>query len=104
MASRKNNEYKMLNSPIKWVGGKSRLRKQIIELIPPHTCYVEPFSGAAWVLFGKSPSNVEVLNDVDQDLIRLHLVLSIGLFLVGFDFSSPLGNAWSYYYFLPDYF
>lgn len=36
---------KMLNSPIRWVGGKSRLRKQIIPLIPPHTCYVELFAG-----------------------------------------------------------
>jgi site-specific DNA-adenine methylase len=43
----------MINSPIKWVGGKSRLRKQIIELLPPHTCYVELFSGAAWVYLEK---------------------------------------------------
>ncbi|MXX53507.1 MAG: DNA adenine methylase, partial [Dehalococcoidia bacterium] len=56
----------MINSPFKWVGGKSRLRKAIIPLIPPHRCYVEPFSGAAWVLFGKPPSPIEVLNDIDE--------------------------------------
>lgn len=72
---RKRDEYKMLNSPIKWVGGKSRLRKQIIDLLPPHTCYVEPFAGASWVLFGKPPSNVEVLNDIDQDLINFFRVV-----------------------------
>lgn len=65
----------MLNSPIKWVGGKSRLRKYIIELIPEHTCYVEPFCGAAWVLFGKPPSPVEVLNDIDQELITFFRVV-----------------------------
>ncbi len=65
----------MLNSPIKWVGGKSRLRKHIIPLIPSHTCYVEPFAGAAWVLFGKPPSPVEVLNDRDQDLITFFRVV-----------------------------
>lgn len=70
-----DSEYKMLNSPFKWVGGKSRLRKQIINLFPEHTCYVEIFSGAAWVLFGKPPSNVEVLNDVDQDLITFFRVV-----------------------------
>lgn len=65
----------MLNSPIKWVGGKSRLRKNIIELLPPHTCYVEVFGGAAWVLFGKPPSDVEVLNDIDQELINFFRVV-----------------------------
>lgn len=65
----------MLNSPFKWVGGKSRLRKYVIELLPPHTCYVEPFAGAAWVLFGKPPSDVEVINDVDQDLINFFRVV-----------------------------
>ncbi len=67
----------MLNSPIKWVGGKSRLRKQIIELIPQHTCYVEPFCGAAWVLFGKQASDVEIINDIDGDLITFFRVLKM---------------------------
>lgn len=42
-----------LKPPIPRLGGKSRLRKGIIELIPDHTCYVEPFFGAGWVYFGK---------------------------------------------------
>jgi len=57
------------NSPFRWVGGKSRLRKHIIELLPEHTCYLELFSGAAWVLFGKAPSDVEIINDIDKDLM-----------------------------------
>jgi DNA adenine methylase len=72
---KQNNDYQMLNSPFKWVGGKSRLRKQIIDLFPQHTCYVELFAGAAWVLFGKPPSSVEVLNDIDQDLINFFRVI-----------------------------
>jgi DNA adenine methylase len=73
--NKKNSDYRILNSPIKWVGGKSRLRKQIVRLIPPHTCYVEPFAGAAWVLFAKPPSKVEVLNDIDQELINFFRVV-----------------------------
>ena len=71
----KNATGKMLNSPFKWVGGKSRLRKYIVALLPQHSCYVELFAGAAWVLFGKSPSDVEILNDIDQDLITFFRIV-----------------------------
>ena len=65
----------MLRSPFKWVGGKSRLRRSIIPLFPVHDCYVEPFGGAAWVLMGKSPSPVEVLNDIDGELVNFFRVV-----------------------------
>jgi DNA adenine methylase len=71
----KNETYKEINSPIKWVGGKSRLRKYIVPIIPSHSCYVELFAGASWVLFGKPPSDVEVLNDIDQDLVNFFRVV-----------------------------
>ena len=66
---------KMVNSPIKWAGGKSRLRKRIIPIIPPHTCYVEPFGGGAWVLLGKKPSEVEVYNDIDGELVNFFRII-----------------------------
>jgi DNA adenine methylase len=69
------DHYQMLNSPFKWVGGKSRLRKYIIPILPEHTCYLEVFGGAAWVLFGKPPSNVEIINDIDQELITFFRVI-----------------------------
>ena len=56
----------MLHSPLRWVGGKYRLREQILKRFPPHTCYVEVFCGAGWVLFGKESetSRIEVINDL----------------------------------------
>lgn len=53
------------------MGGKSKLRKTIIEMIPEHSCYIELFFGAGWVYFGKEPSKVEVINDIDKELINL---------------------------------
>ncbi len=64
-----------MSSPLRWVGGKSRLRQQIIERFPEHVCYVEPFVGAGWVLFGKEPSRAEVINDTDGELINFYRVL-----------------------------
>lgn len=72
---RKTDEYKIINSPFKWVGGKSRLRKQIVALIPEHSCYLELFAGAAWVLFAKPPSKVEVLNDIDEELVNFFRIV-----------------------------
>lgn len=61
----------MMKPPIVRMGGKSKLRKTIIGMIPKHTCYVELFFGAGWVYFGKELSKVEVINDIDKELINL---------------------------------
>ncbi len=60
---------------IPYFGGKSRLAKTIINKIPEHTCYVEVFAGGASVFFAKDPSQTEVLNDLDKDLVTLYRVI-----------------------------
>jgi len=60
---------------VPWVGGKRRLAGEILPWFGPHTCYVEPFAGAAALLFNKVPSKVEVLNDVNTDLVNLYRVV-----------------------------
>lgn len=60
---------------IPWMGGKSRLADRILPLIPAHTCYVEPFAGGAAIFFRKAPSECEVLNDVNGELVNLYRVV-----------------------------
>lgn len=60
--------------PLPYVGGKNRLAAKIISLLPEHITYVEPFAGGAQVLFHKLPSNVEVLNDLDYEIVNFFRV------------------------------
>ena len=57
---------------IRWAGGKRRLLKHILPLIPAHTCYVEPFAGGLAVFCAKPRSTVEVINDAHTDLVTLY--------------------------------
>jgi DNA adenine methylase len=49
--------------------------KKLLPLIPPHRIYVEPFGGGASMLLARSPSAVEVYNDLNSGLVNLFRVL-----------------------------
>lgn len=58
-----------------WFGGKAVLAPRIVELLPVHDAYVEPFGGAANVMLTKRPSRLDVYNDVDEGLVGFFRVL-----------------------------
>jgi DNA adenine methylase len=61
------------------MGGKSLLANKIIPRIPAHRCYCEVFAGAAWLLFRKEESRVEIINDINVDLVTLYRVIKLHL-------------------------
>jgi DNA adenine methylase len=76
--------------PLKWHGGKSYLADWIIDLMPPHLHYVEPYAGGLAVLLNKNPfderhqwgadlaherSISEVVNDLNRELTNFWQVL-----------------------------
>ncbi len=62
-------------APLAWYGGKGRLARWIIEQMPAHRTYVEPFGGMANVLLKKQPSEIEVFNDRDGRVVNLFRVI-----------------------------
>lgn len=64
-----------MKSPLRWIGGKKKLYKIIVSIMPNHKCYVEPFAGGLWVLLNKPKCTVEVINDINKELINFYRVL-----------------------------
>ncbi len=63
-------------APFRWPGGKGILASWIVKYIPNGRTYVEPFAGAASVLWHlPKPFPVEVLNDIDGDIVNFYRVL-----------------------------
>lgn len=68
----------MLPSPIAWPGGKSVMRKQLLEEIPEdHRFFGTVFGGAGWLFIGKAPSHSEAFNDLNSDLINFFRVVQV---------------------------
>lgn len=56
---------------LKWPGTKWSIANKIVELMPEHKIYLEPFFGSGAVFFTKTPCNTEVLNDLDGEVVNL---------------------------------
>lgn len=64
-----DEELEKIRAAFRSPGGKYRLYKKIISLMPEHKTFVEGFCGGAQVFFHKDRSEEEILNDVNADLI-----------------------------------
>lgn len=90
-----------INSPFRYAGGKFYARKLILEHIPQHTSYIEPFAGGASIFFCKDKVENNWLNDIDDELINTMLIIRdrpqelINILKVGNDIQVPrnlIGN------------
>lgn len=95
--STQSNSIQRIRPPLAgWIGGKSLLARRIIADIPEHTCYCEVFVGAAWILFKKPESPVEIINDYSSDVANLYRVIRYHLneFVAQFRWVLPSREEW----------
>ena len=59
-----------MQTPLAYYGGKQRMSKMIIDLIPEHNHYIEPFFGGGAVFFSKRKAKKNTLNDYDNRIHR----------------------------------
>lgn len=64
-----------MKTPISYYGGKQNLAAKIVSVIPEHRLYAEVFTGGAAVFFAKPPSDIEVLNDTNKEMMNFYRVL-----------------------------
>lgn len=62
-------------SLLNWVGGKVYHVKRILPYIVEHRTYAEPFCGGCSILFNKTESYQEVINDLDGNIVNLWRVI-----------------------------
>lgn len=60
---------------LRYFGGKAEMAPWIVSLFPDHHLYLEPYGGAASVLFSKAPSPIEVYNDLYGEVFDFFQVL-----------------------------
>lgn len=56
-------------------GSKFKLASWIISHFPWHRVYIEPFGGAGSVLLQKTPSEIEIFNDLDGEIVNFFRVI-----------------------------
>lgn len=64
-----------MKQPFAYYGGKAKMIKHILPLIPKHKIYCEPFCGGASVFWHKEPVKIEVLNDKNELIVNFYRVL-----------------------------
>lgn len=66
----------MINRPLlKYHGAKWSASAWIVDKLPPHEIYLEPFFGSGAIFFNKVPARLETINDLDHNVVNLFRVI-----------------------------
>lgn len=60
---------------LKYPGAKNRIAEWIINQMPKHDVYLEPFAGSLSVLLNKPKCHIETVNDLDDEIVNFFRVI-----------------------------
>jgi DNA adenine methylase len=88
---------KLLKPFFNRAGSKVPLIRDVLEIMPPHTTYVEAFVGGGALFWNKIPAKKSVINDLDKELIEGYRILkriptSVDMTIL--DNSKQVGNKY----------
>ncbi|MDR3140549.1 MAG: DNA adenine methylase [Tannerellaceae bacterium] len=66
-----------LKTPVNYYGGKQKMLRYILPLIPKHRVYTEAFFGGGAVFWAKEPAKVEFINDINGEVVNFYRVLKL---------------------------
>lgn len=69
-SSKRKKREKKINAPFGYFGSKNKIALRLCSDLPPHNCWVEAFCGSAALTLRKSPSFIEVINDIDDEIVN----------------------------------
>ena len=65
------NEYPKAKAAFGYYGCKQKVSSKMLELLPPHNCWVELFCGSAAITLVKRAAPIEIINDIDGNIVNV---------------------------------
>ena len=84
----------MGKSPLNYTGNKACIALHLLDIMPPHSTYLEVFCGSMEILLCKEPCEREIANDYSSDVMNLWRVVRSDKLaqLIGWIFLSVNGE------------
>ena len=64
-----------VSNAIGWIGGKHKISKALISMMPPHERYCEVFFGGGAIFFTKPKVPYNFVNDLNSNLTNMYIVM-----------------------------
>lgn len=86
-----------MRTPITYYGGKQKLVKELLPLIPKYQLYIEPFMGGGALFFAKEPSEAEIINDLNGNVTNFYRIVKTRFYELKQCIDGTLHSRATYY-------